>query len=1026
MRLRFAALSLFAALCLFACAAGAWAAPTSPLRFQRLAAVGPDELSVLALLQDRQGFVWIGTHAEGLYRHDGYRAVKYTNSPANPHTLPHDRVSALFEDVQGRIWVGTQNGLARFNPLTNDFTRFMPPGATVANSQLIIKQIISDGRSGMWIATWGGLQHFNPDSGTFDAYVHDPAQADSLGANDLNAIALDDKGGLWLGTWPGGLDYLAPGTRRFRHYRLDSADQPDPKLNIVRGLHFAPDKTLWIGTEKGVLTWDTRQPWAERRRLDTPSTRVHWFFADRDGAVWAGTLSAGLLRFPKGQTVAERFVHRATDPHSLPSDHVRAVMQDRSGMLWVGTFTDGIALVNLNSTGFRRLIPFDEDARRDGPNNAIQSIAGSGDGKLWLGTNSGFTLFDPVDGQVLQTWRAEPGKEGALSNNIVYSMYQQPHGPLWVGTSAGLNRLDAPDAPIKVIRFGNVAADFINAIAPGSGGWLWLGTGANVIHFHPASNVSESFGADPKDPDSRSVTGTTTIVEDRRGRVWMGSEWNGGGLDMLEPSSRKFRHFRHVPGDPNSISDDNVSTLYQDPAGRLWAGTAKGVNEVLAGADGQVRFRSYALLNGIGATKILAMRADQAGKLWMSSSAGILRLDPDSGKIDQFTAADGTTEGFTVAAGHLAADGTIYFAGVKGMTAVEPTRVHRTSSPPLVAITDLAVFNRSLRDGHQPDDVRLLGPVTAPRKLTLSAEDSVFSIEFAALHFTDPLKNTYAYRLAGFDRDWIDTDASHRVATYTNLDPGEYTFEIKAANDQHVWSADATRLLIVILPPYWQTWWFRVLAAAATMGLLGAIYRVRVRRLTRQQQELQRVVADRTRELEESNAKLAALSTTDALTGIGNRRSFDAALASEWRRAKRSGQPVALAMLDVDLFKAYNDHYGHQAGDQCLRTVAELIAGHGRRPADVVARYGGEEFVLLAPATDAGHAMRIAQEICAELQALGLPHEYSPYGVVTISIGVAVLDPQAGGTAELLVQLADQALYRAKQAGRNRAELAET
>jgi diguanylate cyclase (GGDEF)-like protein len=200
-----------------------------------------------------------------------------------------------------------------------------------------------------------------------------------------------------------------------------------------------------------------------------------------------------------------------------------------------------------------------------------------------------------------------------------------------------------------------------------------------------------------------------------------------------------------------------------------------------------------------------------------------------------------------------------------------------------------------------------------------------------------------------------------------------------------------------------------------------------VRSLTRRQKQLQALVAARTGELEESNAKLATLSSTDGLTGITNRRGFDDALENEWRRARRNGAPLALCMLDVDHFKSYNDRYGHQAGDHCLRLVAGVIDSFGRRPGDLVARYGGEEFTLLAPATDAAEALALAESICLELARLALPHDQSPYGVVTVSIGVAAIGPanmSDSTESSLLVGLADQALYRAKQAGRNRAAMA--
>jgi ligand-binding sensor domain-containing protein len=342
-------LRLFSLCCMVAFATLAAATPTSDLRFKRLDSLNADDLSILSLLQDRQGFVWIGTHSGGLYRYNGYQAVKYANDPRNPRGLPNDRVSALFEDKQGRVWAGTQGGLARFDPATGSFTPLaLPPGPS---SQRIVKAIIGDGADGMWVATWGGLQHVDTTTGKVVRYAHDPRDPGSLASNDLNALALDPSGGLWVGTWPGGLDYLAAGARQFVHYRIDTHEAPDEKLNIVRSLYFGADRTLWIGTETGIVTWDSTLPWSARKRIGSPPVRINALYGDSQGAVWAGTLAAGLLRWKKGSDKPVHYVHRANDPHSLQSDHIRAVMQDRGGMLWVASFTNGISLVNLNSQG---------------------------------------------------------------------------------------------------------------------------------------------------------------------------------------------------------------------------------------------------------------------------------------------------------------------------------------------------------------------------------------------------------------------------------------------------------------------------------------------------------------------------------------------------------------------------------------------------------------------------------------------------------------------------------------------------
>lgn len=826
-----------------------YASTSSELRFQRLTALGAEQLSTLSLLQDRQGFIWIGTNNAGLYRFDGYQTEKYQSSATDSTSLPHDRISALYEDGDGQIWVGTQNGLAKFNAETNNFTRYFPSSG--AANQRIIKSIMCDGKSGFWIASWGGLQHFDPVQAKFTLYAHEAARSDSLATNDLNAIAVDTKGGVWAGTWPAGIDYLEPGTNRFRHFRIDDEKQPDSKLNIVRSMYLDAHGMLWIGTENGIVLWHTASDWSTRRRVDTPASRVNHIYADRHGVVWAATLSAGLLRWDASAKKFKQFVKQAIDPYSLPSDDVRAILHDRGGMLWVASLTDGIAITNLNSKGFRRIIPFDADAQNPRPNNAIGRIASGGDGRIWLANNNGVALFDVATSKVLKHFRANRNQVGALSNDLVYSIHKQTNGPLWVGTSVGLNRLDdtsGRDAKFKVIHFGSIADDYINTIAAGDDGVLWLGTGNSLIRYDIRSGEHHKYLSDPADPDSRSAKGTTTILQDSRGRLWAGSEWVGGGLDLLDQKTGKFTHFRHNPADAASISADNISSLHEDAKGRIWVGASNGLNQIITSQDGRISFRHFSDNNSIGPAKIVAIESDLQGKLWLSTVDGLICFDPDGGVVKRYSASDGISDSFS-GASYRDAHGVLYFGGTKGLTAIEPSAVRSFSIPPQLAITNISVFNRSLKYGLPPNGVRLSGPVTAPKELVITQQESVFSIEFAALHFTNPSLNRYAYRLEGFDRDWVDVDAERRSATYTNLNPGDYVFQVKAANDLGVWSDRVASVKIAIPPRYWQTTWFRWLMLLLTAAILFGIYRWRVAHLTRDQARLESLVAERLQEL---------------------------------------------------------------------------------------------------------------------------------------------------------------------------------
>ena len=1006
-----------AALLLCAASTLAWAQSTTHMRFTRMPNLTTDDPSIVSILQDRNGFIWLGALNGGLYRYDGGHAVKFVNDPRDDTSLPGERVNTIFEDATGAIWAGTTYGLARFNPVTNNFTRFVSdkkPG-----KHQVIRKIIGDGKGAMWVATWGGLQHFDPATGKFRLYQPKAGAPDAIRSDSIEALALDKRGGLWMALYPVGLDYLDPVSGKFSHFNVDTPEQPDPVANKVEALSMDGAERLWIGTRRGVFRWADGAPWASRIRLPASDVRINNFYPARDGGMWAVTMNDGVLRWTAGSDTALSFGYRPNDPYSLPTLSFQSVMQDRSGLLWVGSYNAGVVVANPGSKGFTRLIPPEFPFGRRQPNNTTVTIAGALDGRIWIGGLTGVSLMNPATGDIDKYYRAEAGRAGALGADTVISLYQDPAGPLWTGTTNGLFKLDPASERFTPVPFPDTN-NSITAIRPGSGGRLWITTNAGVIHYDPAAGTHRVYLPETGNANSRRMARANTVLEDGQGRVWMGSEY-ADGLDMLDTRSGVFRHFLRDDGDPNSMASNFITALHQDPKGRVWAGTAQGLNEIVTAADGSITFRAWP---AAGSDKVFAVQGDALGKVWITTLSTLLQLDPATGKVIRYSAADGLLDGYRVGAAYAGVDGKLYFAGGHGVVAVDPRAVQVDASAPSVSITDVSVFNRSLALMPRPEGVQLSGAVTAPKKLVLAANHSVFSIEFAALHFADPASNRYSYQLEGFDRTWVAADATHRRATYTNLDPGTYTFRVKAANSRGQWSEQAATLAIEVLPPFWKTWWFPNSAGILALSLLVLAYRMRVGSLTRSRERLQSEVAARTAELAESNAKLEALSLTDGLTGLTNRRGFDAGLADEWARAFRSGQTVALAMLDVDHFKLYNDKYGHQAGDRCLQAIAEVIAAHARRPGDIAARYGGEEFSLLTPATDGAAAALIAQAICDRVAALQLPHADSSYGIVTVSIGIGSLVPGAGNSPELLIRLADDALYRAKREGRSRAVLA--
>jgi diguanylate cyclase (GGDEF)-like protein len=1001
-------------------APGAPGLPASlPLTFETIESFGSDSQSILSLAQDQQGFIWIGTIEGGLFRYDGRSAVKYVNDPANPNSVPGGRISTLFSDTAGRLWIGSDEGLARFDPLTNRFIRHLPPG-TSAN-QRIIRRIIGDGAQGLWLATWGGLQHFDPENGTFQVFQANPLQPDAIAHNDVNAVALDAQGGVWAATWPAGLDYRAPGKTSFMHLRVDAPDHPDPRLNDVRALRFDAAGTLWIGTDGGLVTWQDGTPWSQRQRVAGPQSRINAINTDAGGTIWVATRTEGLLRWDRERRRFQPYVHRAEDAHSLPSNAINAVMEDRSGTLWVASFTDGVSRANMGMYGFERIVPRDVAPDSFPSSNFVRSLGAAPQGRLWLGVDDGLALYDPAAHRLVHKYTADPAKPGSLSHNSVYSLYQQPDGPLWVGTSKGLNRYDAATDRFSLVPYDSPAEGFINTIAPSRNGAVWIGSAGSLQHYDPASGARQRYRHDPADPASRSVDDTSAVLEDSQGRLWVGDFFRGGGLDLMERPGAGFRHYRHDPRKPRSLGNDKVTCLYEDMYGTIWIGTARGLNRMVPDPRGNIEFQGYLRPGDPGPVQIEAIQSDQTGILWISTVKGLSRLDPSTGTFTHYSADDGLTDGMYQGSSVRGTDGRLYFGASTGISAVYPELPLRAPDVPKVAITDIRVFEKSLNEARLPG-ITLEGAVIAPRALTLPWSASVLSIEFAALHYAAPRRNTYAYMLEGFDQHWMQVNANRPVATYTNLDPGSYRFLVRATSNKGL-DSPVLELPLTITPPLWKTWWFRAGAALLAMLAIVGAYRARVSAFTRRARRLETLVAQRTAQLEESNRKLTALSSTDGLTGLANRRSFDEVLAREWARAKRNNEPLALAMIDVDFFKPYNDHYGHQQGDQCLRQVAQVLAHTIKRGVDLTARYGGEEFAFIAPGICAADAMAMAEQVRHALEALALPHEKSPLRCVTVSIGVAVMVPVEQQESTLLVGTADQSLYQAKSMGRNRVVL---
>ena len=812
------------------------------LNFEQLSVKdGLAQETVTAIVQDQQGFMWFGSQ-HGLSRYDGYRVTVYRTIPNDPRSLADNWVQVLHVDKKNRLWVGTRGGLQRFDPASGDFTRFpsAADGPERARRQQV-QAIINDGYGQLWLGTSDGLRHFDPESGRQTVLRHDPADPGSLAHNQVNALALDAEGALWVGLKQG-LDRLPAGGTRFQHFRVDTPARPNAPLNEVQQLRIDQRQVLWLVTMDGLVSW----------RLGVPGMPRHVFgpadglapglvtalVQDRDNTLWLGTNTNGLHRWDADR---RRFVAIPADPQQSASKEVSSLFQDHSGTLWVGSWTAGVRRADLASGGFSRYfhIPGDPRTLHD---NRVYGISGDGKGGLLLAGIGGIDRLDPVTGKVTRL-RGDARLERHMHNKeIVLAVYRDARGVTWIGSSAELGRFDPERGTYTAHDFGgpDPNSGSITHITADRAGNLWVGSRGGLHRIDAGGGADRTFRHDGANPASLGDDWVRMTAEDAGGAIWVATD---NGLNLLAPDGGGFRHFRHDRADVASISSDRVQSLFVDRQGTLWVGTNGGLNRVVRGADGAIAFRRYTTREGLADDSIGAILQADDGALWLSTANGISRMDTAAGTFRNYSARDGMIEGFYFSgSAYREGDGTMYFGGVNGLTVFHPAAIRDNPYPPPAVVTSMRAGGKALPVGGAA--------------VRLDHDAAALTFEFAALHYSDPPRNRFRYRLHGYDQDWNEGDASKRMATYTNLDPGHYEFQVRAANKDGVWGQPSPPLAFDIAPPYWQRWWFRLAVVLSALMLAWVGHRTRERMHSRRRRELEVQVRTRTRELEQAQTQL--------------------------------------------------------------------------------------------------------------------------------------------------------------------------
>lgn len=845
-------------------------AQTDDVKFEHLSLEhGLSQSNLTAIIQDRTGFMWFGT-LDGLNKYNGYEFTIYKRSADDTTSLTSGSIWSLYEDRRGYIWVSTiASGLNRFDPRTGRFTRYRhDPNDPRSVSDDRVRAIAEDASGQLWIGTRdSGLNRFDRERGEFVHLRHDSDNPASLGDNHVRTLLLDQDGRFWVGTVAGGLNRMgvdSSGAIEFVRYRRDPDDNRSLSHDHVESLFQDRHGTIWIGTYGGGLNRLVHDSNGEiafvhYRAGGEPGSLSHdvveAIVEDHVGTLWIATNAGGLNRFDRETERFVQYKHAPTDPSSLSHNNVETLFEDRTGNLWVGTWGGGINKLDRKPRKFLhyRHKPGEENSLCHGD---VRAICEGPDGALWVGTaGGGLDRFDRRTGSIIH-YRHDETDPASLSSNNVRALCSDRSGALWVGTyGGGLNRLTAlsHDAPVRFVHYGEETGlnPYVWAVEQDSRGRIWVGTNAGLSCLNPETNHFTHFRHDPDDPTSLSHPIVRTIYEDLAGRIWVGTY---GGLNLLDAATGTFTRYRHEPDNRNSLSHNGVMAIYQDQSDVLWLGTlGGGLNRFDLRAQQFQHFSSES--KGLPNDFVHAIVSDSAGTLWMSTNRGLTHFDRAAQDFRNYDVTDGLQSNeFNVGAVYKNARGELYFGGVNGLSAFHPDRIQDNPHVPEVVLTGFKVFN------HPVEFEQSLAFLD---KIDLTYRDRFFSFEFAALDYTNPSKNRYAYKMEGFDAEWIDC-GDRRFASYTNLDPGRYVFKVRGSNNDGIWNEAGAAIAIVIAPPLWQTWWFRMLAAIAVIGVLGFSYHRRVSNL-RQEKHVQEQFAARLIDVQEAERKRIASELHDSL-----------------------------------------------------------------------------------------------------------------------------------------------------------------
>ncbi len=825
------------------------------IRFEHISLEqGLSQSVINVIFQDSMGFLWIGTE-DGLNRYDGYGFKVYKPEEENENSLSNRWITSIVEDEDGYIWIGTrQGGLNRFDPRSGLFTIFKhDPADKKSLSNNRINALYIGENNTLWVGTDSDLDRFDRTSETFVHYLSDE---DGL-KNPITALFQDSAGFLWIGIRDNGLYQLNEDTNSIKAFTT-SDNKNTLSDNNITSITEDSENNLWVATQNGLNRFKpTTQTFARYNHRpensdSISSSAVNHLYVDHNGVLWVAT-SEGLNIYNSQLNQFIHYRHEPENPGSVSNNLILSIFEDRGNVMWIGTNGGGLNKYNRKQDEFA-YYRGDLSNPNSLSGNLISAIFVEPNSTVWIGTlDSGLNRFSPATGDFKQ-YHHDPLNPASLSSDQIYSIHVDRHGTLWVGASNALNLFNPTTGTSR--RFepqddnNSLSGLPVYAIYEDRKGNIWLGTSEGLDLFNPATETFTNYNHDPQDPNSLNDSQVVAIKEDLQGDLWVGTM--DGGLNRFQFSTGNFIHYQNRRGDPKSLGNDSILSIYESKNGTLWIGTAGGgLNRYDLKTDS---FTSFTEKDGLPNNVINGILEDKENNLWVSTNYGLSRFNPFTNEFRNYTVSDGLQSNeFNSNAHAVTTRGEMYFGGINGINFFDPLAISTDTYVPPIVLTSLTQNGEPLPTGVRAE---------ALEEFTLKWPNNSFEFEFAALSYSQPNKNHYAYKLENFDDGWNNIDTKHN-SLYTNLPGGTYTLKLRGSNSDGIWNEAGRSIILTVIPPLWETWWFRSFFILALGTMVATGYRWRVKRIESRNRQLENLVQRRTSDLEKRTRDIEALYEAD-------------------------------------------------------------------------------------------------------------------------------------------------------------------